>query len=91
VSRASALTCFARADKGVGDESGASTAYRTVRAAALSHILILLAVAAFLFRKPLGRLLARQFPDRAKRQRILGTIITGFLVVIAIRLLALFW
>jgi hypothetical protein len=57
----------------------------------LSHILIILAVAAFLFRKPLGRLIARQFPDRAKRQRVLGTIIAGFLLVVAIRLLALFW
>jgi hypothetical protein len=85
------LTCFVRADKGVGDESGASPARRTVRASALSHILILLAVAAFVFRKPLGRLLARQFPDRAKRQRILGTIIAGFLLVIAIRLAALLW
>ncbi|HEV7334741.1 MAG TPA: hypothetical protein VGO06_02140 [Bosea sp. (in: a-proteobacteria)] len=57
----------------------------------MSHILIILAVAAFLFRKPLGRLIARQFPDRAKRQRVLGTIIAGFLLVVAIRLLALFW
>ena len=57
----------------------------------MSHILIILAVAAFLFRKPLGRLIARQFPDRAKRQRVLGTIIAGFLLVVAVRLLALFW
>ncbi|MDU0342617.1 hypothetical protein [Bosea rubneri] len=57
----------------------------------MSHLLIILAVAAFLFRKPLGRLIARQFPDRAKRQRVLGTIIAGFLLVVAIRLLALFW
>ena len=57
----------------------------------MSHLLIILAVAAFLFRKPLGRLIARQFPDRAKRQRVLGTIIAGFLLVIGIRLLALFW
>jgi hypothetical protein len=57
----------------------------------LSHFLIILAVAAFLFRKPLGRLIARQFPDRAKRQRVLGTIIAGFLLVVAVRLLALFW
>ena len=57
----------------------------------MSHILITLAVVAFLFRKPLGRLIAKQFPDRAKRQRVLGTIIAGFLLVIGIRLLALFW
>ncbi len=57
----------------------------------MSHLLIILAVAAFLFRKPLGRLIARQFPDRAKRQRVLGTIIAGFLLVVAVRLLALFW
>lgn len=57
----------------------------------MSHVLIILAVAAFLFRKPLGRLIARQFPDRAKRQRVLGTIIAGFLLVVAVRLLALFW
>ncbi|HEV7258260.1 MAG TPA: hypothetical protein VGN82_10800 [Bosea sp. (in: a-proteobacteria)] len=57
----------------------------------MSHILIVLAVVAFLFRKPLGRLLARQFPNRAKRQQVLGTIIAAFLLVIAIRLLALFW
>jgi len=57
----------------------------------LSHILIVLAVIAFLFRKPLGRLIARQFPDRAKRQRVLGTVIAAFLLVIGMRLLALFW
>lgn len=57
----------------------------------MSHIIIVLVVVGFLFRKPLGRLLARQFPDRAKRQRVLGTIITGFLLVIAVRLAALFW
>ena len=57
----------------------------------MSHILIVLAVVAFLFRKPLGRLLARQFPNRAKRQQVLATVITAFLLVIAIRLLALFW
>lgn len=57
----------------------------------MSHILIVLAVIAFLFRKPLGRLIARQFPDRAKRQRVLGTVIAAFLLVIGMRLLALFW
>ncbi|WP_164547395.1 MULTISPECIES: hypothetical protein [unclassified Bosea (in: a-proteobacteria)] len=57
----------------------------------MSHILIVLAVIAFLFRKPLGRLIARQFPDRAKRQRVLGTVIAAFLLVIGVRLLALFW
>ena len=57
----------------------------------MSHFLIVLAAVAFLFRKPLGRLIARKFPDRAKRQRVLGTIIAGFLLVIGIRLLALFW
>ena len=85
------LTCFARADKGVAHESGAFAAPGTVRAVSLSHILIVLAVVAFLFRKPLGRIFARQFPDRAKRQQVLGTVIAGFLLVIAIRLLALFW
>jgi hypothetical protein len=57
----------------------------------LSHILIVLLVAGVIFRKPLGRLLARQFPDRAKRQQVLGTIIVAFLLVIAVRLVALFW
>ncbi|CAN7353007.1 hypothetical protein [Bosea sp. LjRoot237] len=57
----------------------------------MSHILIVLAVVAFLFRKPLGRLIARQFPDRAKRQRVLTTIIAAFLLVIGMRLLAMFW
>ena len=57
----------------------------------MSHIVIVLLVAAFIFRKPLGRLLARQFPNRAKRQQVLGTIIAAFLLVIAARLLALFW
>ena len=57
----------------------------------MSHILIVLAVVAFLFRKPLGRIFARQFPNRARRQQVLATIITGFLLVIAVRLLALFW
>ncbi len=57
----------------------------------MSHIVIVLLVAAFIFRKPLGRLLARQFPNRAKRQQVMGTIIAAFLLVIAVRLLALFW
>ncbi|POR54224.1 hypothetical protein [Bosea psychrotolerans] len=57
----------------------------------MSHILIVLAVIAFLFRKPLGRILGRQFPDREKRHRVVGTIILAFVLVIAVRLLALFW
>ena len=57
----------------------------------MSHIIIVLLVAAFIFRKPLGRLLARQFPNRGKRQQVLGTIIAAFLLVIAVRLFALFW
>lgn len=57
----------------------------------MSHIVIVLLVAAFIFRKPLGRLLARQFPNRAKRQQVLATIIAAFLLVIALRVIALFW
>jgi len=57
----------------------------------LSHILIVIVVIAFLFRKPLGRLLSRQFPDRAKRHRIVGVVILAFVLVIGVRLLALFW
>jgi hypothetical protein len=57
----------------------------------LSHIVIVLLIAAFVFRKPLGRLLARQFPNRAKRQQVLGTIIAAFLIVIAMRLVAYYW
>jgi hypothetical protein len=57
----------------------------------LSHILIVIAVIAFLFRKPLGRILSRQFPDRAKRHQVVGTVIVAFLLVIAVRLLALLW
>jgi hypothetical protein len=57
----------------------------------LSHVLIVALVIAFLFRKPLGRLLAKQFPDRQKRQQVLGIVIAGFLLVIGMRLLALFW
>ena len=57
----------------------------------MSHVLIVLAVIAFLFRKPLGRILSRQFPNRAKRQQVLATVIIAFLLVIAVRLLALFW
>lgn len=57
----------------------------------MSHILIVLAVIAFLFRKPLGRILAKQFPDRDKRRRVAGTIILAFVLVIAVRLLALLW
>ena len=59
--------------------------------ALLSHILIVLAVIGFLFRKPLGRMFARQFPDRQKRHRVVGTIILAFALVIAVRLVALFW
>lgn len=57
----------------------------------MSHVLIVLVVIAFLFRKPLGRILSRQFPDRQKRHRVLGTIILAFGLVIAVRLAALFW
>jgi hypothetical protein len=57
----------------------------------LSHIVIVLLVAAFIFRKPLGRILARQFPNRAKRQQVLGTIIAAFLLVIAMRLVAYYY
>jgi hypothetical protein len=57
----------------------------------LSHYIVVLLVICFVFRKPLGRLLAKRFPDRAKRQRVLGTIIAAFLLVIGVRLLALFW
>jgi uncharacterized membrane protein required for colicin V production len=57
----------------------------------LSHILIVAAVIAFLFRKPLGRIFAKQFPDRQKRHRIVGTIILAFVLVIAVRVVALFW
>jgi hypothetical protein len=57
----------------------------------LSHVVIILLVAGFVFRKPLGRLIARRLPDRARRQRVLGTIILAFLLVIGVRLLALLW
>lgn len=57
----------------------------------MSHYVVVFLVVCFVFRKPLGRLLAKQFPDRAKRQRVLGTIIAAFLLVIGMRLLALFW
>jgi hypothetical protein len=57
----------------------------------LSHYVVVFLVICFVFRKPLGRLLAKQFPDRAKRKRVLGTIIAAFLLVIGMRLLALFW
>lgn len=57
----------------------------------MSHYVVVFLVICFVFRKPLGRLLAKRFPDRAKRQRVLGTIIAAFLLVIGMRLLALFW
>ena len=57
----------------------------------MSHVLIVLVVIAFLFRKPLGRILSRQFPDRQKRHRVVGTIILAFGLVIAVRLVALLW
>lgn len=57
----------------------------------LSHILVVLAVAAFIFRKPLLRLLQKRLPDRRKRHQVLGVVITAFVLVIAVRLLALFW
>ncbi|WP_265059825.1 hypothetical protein [uncultured Bosea sp.] len=57
----------------------------------MSHYVIVLLVAAFVFRKPLGKLLARRWPNHAKRQQVLGTIIAAFLLVIAARLVALFW
>ena len=61
------------------------------RESGLSHVVIVLLIAAFVFRKPLGRLIARRLPNREKRQRVLGTIIAAFLLVIAVRLLAFFW
>ena len=57
----------------------------------MSHFVIVFLVVCFVFRKPLGRLLAKRFPDRAKRQRVLGTVIAAFLLVIGMRLLALLW
>jgi hypothetical protein len=57
----------------------------------LSHYIVVFLVICFVFRKPLGRLLAKRFPDRAKRQRVLGTVIAAFLLVIGLRLVALFW
>ncbi len=57
----------------------------------MSHYVIVLLVVAFLFRKPLGRLLARRFPDRTKRRQVLGTVIAAFVLVIGVRLVALFW
>ncbi|WP_156412365.1 hypothetical protein [Bosea sp. Root483D1] len=57
----------------------------------MSHFVIVFLVICFVFRKPLGRLLAKQFPDRAKRQRVLGTVIVAFLLVIGMRLVAMFW
>lgn len=55
------------------------------------NIVVILLVVAFLFRKPLGKLVARQFPDRAKRHRVVGTIIVAFGLVFAVRLAAMFW
>ena len=57
----------------------------------MSHFIIVFLVVCFVFRKSLGRLLAKRFPDRGKRQRVLGTIIAAFLLVIGMRLLALLW
>ncbi|MBR3190788.1 hypothetical protein [Bosea sp. (in: a-proteobacteria)] len=57
----------------------------------MSHYVVVFIVICFVFRKPLGRLLAKRFPDREKRQRVLGTVIAAFLLVIGVRLLALFW
>lgn len=57
----------------------------------MSHYVVVFIVICLVFHKPLGRLLAKRFPDRAKRQRVLGTIIAAFLLVIGMRLLALFW
>ena len=57
----------------------------------MSHYVVVFIVICLVFRKPLGRLLAKRFPDREKRQRVLGTVIAAFLLVIGVRLLALFW
>jgi hypothetical protein len=53
--------------------------------------LTLLAGAGYLFRRPLGRWLARYVPDRVTRQRLLATVIAGFLIVFVIRLIVRFW
>lgn len=57
----------------------------------MAQYLVVAIVIAFIFRKPLGKILARQFPDRAKRHRVVGTIILGFLLVMTARLVAQFW
>lgn len=57
----------------------------------MSQIIIVLLVAAFVFRRPLGRLLRHQLPNRAKRQQVLGTVIAAFALVIVVRLIAQFW
>jgi hypothetical protein len=46
-----------------------------------------LAILAWLFRRPLGRMLARQLPDRTTRHRVVGTVIAAFVIVFVIRLI----
>jgi hypothetical protein len=46
-----------------------------------------LAILAWIFRKPLARVLAKQLPDRTTRHRVIGTVIAAFVIVIVIRLL----
>jgi hypothetical protein len=46
-----------------------------------------LAVLAWLFRRPLGRVLVGYLPDRTTRHRVVGTVIAAFVIVFVIRLL----
>lgn len=48
--------------------------------------LIVLAVVALLFRKPLGKVFGRLFPDRQKRHRFVAMIIAALLLVIGLRI-----
>lgn len=57
----------------------------------MSSVIIIVVVLCLLFRKPLGRMFAKQFPDRAKRRRVAGTIILAFVLVFGFRLFALLW
>lgn len=57
----------------------------------LLWLLLALGGAAYLFRRQIRQRLAAAIPDQATRHRVAGTIITAFVMVFALRLLARWW
>jgi hypothetical protein len=57
----------------------------------LLWLMLALGALGYVFRRNLRQQLMAALPDRATRHRVVGTIITAFVIVFAIRLVVRFW